>query len=92
MRKKIKILHKKLGKDKVWGLADIDDYCIVIDERAVGKKHLEIVIHECLHLLHPSADESSITHQAISLTDVLWKLKYRRVDDSNHIPLQDGKK
>jgi len=92
MRKKIRVVHKKLGKGRVWGWADFDNSTIEIDERATGKKHLEIAVHESIHILNPQMSEEDVTAQAITITDVLWKLKYRRVDDSNNIPLQDGKK
>jgi hypothetical protein len=55
-----------------------------------GKKHLEIMIHEILHILNPTDSELAIIKKSITLTKVLWKEGYRRVDDSNDEPLQDG--
>lgn len=91
-RKNIRVVHKKLEKDEVWGWADVEKWTIEIDKTITGKKHLEIAIHEGLHLLFPDSEEDAIVEQAIQLTNLLWKLKYRRVDVSNKIPLQDGEK
>lgn len=86
---KIRIKYRKLGK--VWGLAHSDGL-IEIDERAKGKKHLELIIHETLHLLFPQADEQEIVEKSVTLTKLLWKENYRRIDPHEDIPLQDGTK
>jgi len=74
--KKIKVIYKKLGKEKVYGFANLGDNEIEIDARLKGKKHLEIMLHECLHILYPEAEEE--------------EEHYRRVDNNNSTPLQDG--
>ena len=91
-RKRIKYLHKKLGKEKVWGQAHYDDFLIEIDERAKGKKHLEIVIHESSHLILPTLSEEEIIDKSITLTNLLWQMGYRRIDNQNNTPLQDGRR
>jgi len=42
--KKIKVIYKKLGKEKVYGFANLGDNEIEIDARLKGKKHLEIML------------------------------------------------
>lgn len=91
-RRSIKYIHKKLGSQKAWGQAHYDDFLIEIDERLLGKKHLEIVNHESFHLLFPELEEEDIISRSISLTNLLWKMGYRRVDNTNILPLQDDKK
>lgn len=91
-RRTIKYIHKKLGKNKIWGQAYIDDFLIEIDQRAEGKKHLEITNHESFHLLFPELEECDIVNKSIILTNLLWKMGYRRVDNTNNTPLQDGKR
>ena len=86
---KIKIIYKKLGREQAHGIAESDGI-IYLDPRLKGKKHLEICVHECLHLLYPNDTELAIIKKSITLTKVLWKEGYRRVDDSNDEPLQDG--
>jgi hypothetical protein len=88
---KIKIIHKKLGREQAYGIAESDGI-IYIDQRLKGKKHLEIVIHEVEHLLNPMDDEETIIEKSVTLCKVLWNLGYRRIDNSNDVPLQDGSK
>ena len=86
---RIKIIYKKLGREQAHGIAESDGN-IYIDQRLKGKKHLEIMIHEILHILNPTDNELAIIKKSITLTKVLWKEGYRRVDDTNDEPLQDG--
>lgn len=88
--KRYRIIYKNLKK--VWGYANTDNKTIEMDKRARGKKHLEISVHESLHLMFPYLDEEEIESKSIILTNTLWHEKYRRVDDTNHQPLQDGSK
>jgi hypothetical protein len=86
---RIKIIYKKLGREQAHGIAESDGI-IYLDPRLKGKKHLEILIHEALHILNPNDSELAIIKKSITLTKVLWKEGYRRVDDTNDEPLQDG--
>lgn len=85
----IKVKYRKLGKQKVWGLADSQGI-IYIDSRLRGKKHLEILIHETLHLLYPDDSEDLIVEKSIELTNIIWKQRYRRIEEDKKIRLQDG--
>lgn len=87
---KIKVIHKKMKNN--WGLADPINKTIEIDERAKGKKHLEILNHELTHILFPDMSEEDVERISIEYTNLLWKLMYRRVDNANHQLLQNGKK
>jgi len=89
MAKYIKVKYAKLGKQKAWGIAHGRDY-IEIDERLKGRKHLEILIHECLHILLPQLDEEEVIKHSVMLTNTLYKERYRRVDEDPKMPLQDG--
>lgn len=88
---RIKIIYKKLGREQAHGIAESDGN-VYLDPRLKGKKHLEILLHEVLHLLNPNDSELVIIKKSITLTKVLWKEGYRRVDDTNDEPLQDGSK
>lgn len=92
MSRWFKVKYRKLGKEKVYGFAHYDGDIIEIDPRIDGKKHMEILIHESFHLLFPSMEEEEVTEKAIKLTHTLWRQRYRRVDNSNVTPLQDGSK
>lgn len=86
---KIKVKYKKLGKQKAWGLADSDG-TIYIDPRLKGKKALEILIHECLHVLWKEEDEEQVINKSISLCNAIWQQRYRRIEEDKQQPLQDG--
>lgn len=87
--KRIKIKYCKLGKQKVWGFAHSDGL-IEIDERLKGKKKLEIIIHEVMHLLNPTDEEDEVVRKSVLLTNTLWHERYRVVDNTEDIPMQDG--
>lgn len=76
----MKVIHRKLGKEKADGLAHIDSNTIEIDERLKGRYHLEITIHEALHILYPKDSETAIIRKSKRLTKVLWEMGYRKVE------------
>lgn len=85
------MVYKKLGREKIWGQAD--DY-IEIDPRLIGTgvKHLEVLVHESLHVCFPDISEEAIEKAGVRISKTLWSEHYRRVDNSKStIPLQDGK-
>ena len=84
---KAKILYR--GKER-WGLADPNNKSALLNSKMRGKKHLEILNHECLHILFPDALEDEIEQKSIILTNTLWHDGYRKPDHSNKIPMQDG--
>lgn len=86
--KRFKITYKRFKK--VWGYADLSSNSIEIDDRARGKKHLEISVHEMVHLLWPEETEDEVVRKSVIITNTLWYEKYRRIDDNNTQPLQDG--
>lgn len=90
MRQRVRVKYKKLGQKKLWAQALFETNTIELDPRAKGKKHLELLNHECLHLLLPTLNEEEIIRLSTSLTDLLWKENYRRIDTSNTQPMQDG--
>jgi len=91
-RKVIKTVYKNLGREGVWGWAHLSDNIIELDNKLKGKKHLEILIHEAMHILNPSFGEDKTILQSVALTNLLWKEMYRRIEKDEKIPLQDGKK
>jgi hypothetical protein len=89
----MKVVYKKLGRQRAYGLVYSDEEDILyIDPRVKGKKLLEVLIHEASHQLLPQAEEEEIIRISVALTKLLWKQKFRRVDDANNLPMQDGTK
>lgn len=89
-RRNVKIIYKKLKGE--FGNAYPDKNLIELDNRMKGRKHLEILIHESLHILYPERDEPYIEEEAAKLTKILWCENYRRIDNSIGGKLQDGTK
>lgn len=87
---RIKFKRVNLTKARIWGHAD--EYPLNIHKNLTGKKELEIYIHESLHYLFPKLSEEEVEKKAILLTNTLWFEGYRKVDNTNKIPLQDGSK
>lgn len=88
LQKRIKFKRAKLGREGVWGHAD--QYPLLIDERCKGKKELEVYIHESFHYLFPKLTEEQVERKAILLTNTLWHEGFRKTDNTNDTPLQDG--
>lgn len=72
------------------GYANLGDNEIELDVRLKNKKHLEILVHECLHILFPELEEDEIVEKSIKLVNTIWLEHYRRVENQNDVPLQDG--
>ena len=70
-----RVVYKRLRK--VWGYALIGEDKIELYHKLKGKKHLEIIIHEKLHLLYPDLDEKAIKRDAKSICNLLWNEGYR---------------
>ena len=87
MKKKVKVLYRKLGRDKAWGQAHID--CIELDPRLKGKKHLEVLNHELLHSLFPELEENEVIKKSILMTNTQWHEGYRRIDSDTSMPFQE---
>lgn len=77
-----KVLRKKLGAQKAWGIFD-GDKTIQIDERLKGKKELTVLLHEFFHWLHPEHTENEIIKNSEITAEFLWKHHYRKVDNDD---------
>jgi hypothetical protein len=71
-----KVYYKNLKK--VWGWSYNDKNKIELSKKLKGKKHLEILTHEHLHLLLPAYDEEWIKEMAKAMSEILWRQGYRR--------------
>lgn len=89
--RKIKIIYRKLGREKVWGLAHPDGK-IEIDESLRGKKKFEILTHEIFHILFPALDEDEIETKSIIFTNTMWSQDVVFADKSSDQKLQNGEK
>lgn len=79
-KKPIKVIHRKLGREKAYGQAWKDERIIEIDERITGKIYLDTVVHEILHCQFPKLPEITINARATELANILWDCGFRWVD------------
>lgn len=87
-QRRIRFVRKKLGRQQAWG--QYLNYPLEIDERAKGKKELEIYLHESFHYMFKDMEEDEVVKWSVLLTNTLWHEGYRKVDNSVHQRLQDG--
>jgi hypothetical protein len=86
LRKLPKIIIRKLGKHKAWGLAShpqfqevrpLTEPMLEVDTTTKGRQRLEIFIHEALHLAIPALPESVVLYTGKYLAKILWHAGYR---------------
>ena len=80
---KIKVIDKKLGRQKAVGQAYTDAKVIEIDPRQRSKQYLDTLIHEMLHVYNPEWSESKVTKTANEMTDIIWSKNYSKVKFSS---------
>ena len=79
-KKKPKVVEKKLGKEKAAGQMNYTDNIIEIDPRQASKDYLDTLLHEHLHAIVPTWDETKIVWWANRLSTFLWEQNYRKVN------------
>lgn len=78
----MKVVYRKLGKERADGQALMESNTIEIDPRLKGRRKMEILIHEAIHLLNPEMSESKVLEQGRKIANLLWKQHFRQVDNS----------
>ena len=77
--KRLKVVERKLGRERAWGQCWQGEGLIEIDPRQPAQDYLDTLIHEHLHVLMPDADEREIFGMSRQLTHAIWKAGYRRL-------------
>ena len=79
--KKAKVVWKKLGQFRAWGMATHDPArpLIEIDPRLSPKRTLEVLVHEQLHLSLPDLSERKIDKLGKEVARTLWEQNFRQV-------------
>lgn len=75
---KIRVIRRKLGKEKADGQAWHADKLIEIDPRLTPKNELETIIHEVTHIVFPQMTEEEVCRHAVATVNVLWKEGFRK--------------
>jgi len=76
---KIKVIDKKLGRQRAVGQAYSDARVIEIDPRQTSKNYLDTLIHELLHVYAPKWSETKVNQTAKEMTQIIWQKNYRRI-------------
>jgi hypothetical protein len=78
-RKRLKVVEKKLGRERAWGQAYKGEKMIEIDPRMKSKQRLNVLIHEALHIHFPDLSETAVDKAASFLSNTVWEDQYRRI-------------
>lgn len=77
--KLVKVVWRKLGRERAWGQATIGEDLIEVDPRLGAKRQLEVLCHEQVHLTFPDMPEAQVDRAGKDLARMLWAQDYRRV-------------
>lgn len=75
-----KVIHRKLGKERAYGLAHMTENTIELEETLVGYRYLLYALHEHFHLKHPDWSETKVRQESSKTARFLWNLGFRLVD------------
>jgi hypothetical protein len=78
--RRIKLIERKLGKQRALGQATHGEDLIEIDPRQKSRERMDTVIHEVIHLIAPHLSEEVVISHAATLSDTLWRDGWRRVE------------
>ena len=78
-KNKIRVILRRLGKEKAWGLAFASDNIIHLDKRVRPKMLMVNALHECQHCINSRFSETKVERDAQTMTDVLWRLGFRLI-------------
>ncbi|MCF3107336.1 hypothetical protein LL912_00955 [Niabella sp. CC-SYL272] len=71
--KSIKVEYKKLGRQRVIGLAYGKERRIEIDERLTGEKFITTLIHEIMHIQNWHWDEFKVYDDAEEMGKIVYR-------------------
>lgn len=91
-QRKIKLLERKLGREKADGQAWLDRGLIEIDPRQNEQARLDTVVHETLHVLLPDFHEAAVRLITARVAGVIWQDGWRRVRGLQEHPKRKRKK
>ena len=86
----IRIAFRRLGRERAYGLAWVDDRKIEVDVCAHPDELslLDTIIHEVIHCADGELEEERVSRIAAEVAPTLWGLGYRRTH--GHEPKNDS--
>ena len=81
MPKKVhQVVHRKLGKERAYGIAYTEENTMEIDERLRGYRYMLYLLHEHFHLKHPDWSESKVIKESSKTARFMWQMGFRYVE------------
>lgn len=75
-----KVIHRKLGKERAYGLAHTDSNLIELEVTLTGYRYLLYALHEHFHLKHPEWSETKVRQESSKTARFLWQIGFRLVE------------
>jgi hypothetical protein len=70
--KKLKIIERKLGRERSWGLHWRKRRLIEIDPRLSARQYLRVLVHELVHHADPKLPEYKVRKMGGIIANNLW--------------------
>jgi hypothetical protein len=81
MAKKVhQVVHRKLGKERAYGIAYTEENTMEIDIRLKGYRYMLYLLHEHFHLKHPDWSESKVIKESRKTARFMWQMGFRYVE------------
>lgn len=78
--KKIKIIDRKLGRERALGQAYKSEKLIEIDPRLRSRRRITVLVHEVMHVVFPRMSESRVDRASATIGKMVWEDGYRRIE------------
>jgi hypothetical protein len=79
MARRVKIIERKLRRQRALGRVFLEEGVIEIDQRQKPREWLSTLVHEALHVAFPDIGEKRIAAAERKIADILWRAGIRRI-------------
>jgi hypothetical protein len=79
MKRRVKIVPRKLKRQRAVGRVFLEDGVIEIEERQKPREWLSTLVHEALHVAFPGMAEKPIAAAEKKIAYILWRAGVRRI-------------
>jgi hypothetical protein len=79
MARKVRIVERKLKRERAVGRVFLEEGVIEIEARQEPKEWLSTLVHEALHVAFPGMAEKPVAAAEKKIADILWRAGVRRV-------------
>lgn len=79
MKRKVKVIARKLKRERAVGRVFLAEGVIEIEERQKPREWLSTLVHEALHVAFPDMAEKPVAAAERKIADILWRAGVRRI-------------